>query len=114
MIDFCIELLKKKKRTGQYHLVALALDKNDNILAKEFNSYTKTHPMQAKYAALAGTPDKIYLHAEIRALVMAKTQVDKLVITRIGRNGKPLNAKPCPICELAIKAHGVRRIEYST
>lgn len=114
MIDYGISLLRKTQRTGKYHLIAIALNKQGHILSKALNSYTQTHPKQAKYAALAGLPEKHYLHAEIAAIVKAKVQVDKLVIVRIGKNGQPMNAKPCPICELAIKAHGIRSIEYST
>lgn len=113
LIDYGVQLLRKKPRTGRYHLVAIALDKSGNIIAKSYNSYLKTHPEQAKYAALAGTPYKCFLHAEMGALIKAKTQVDKLVVVRINRAGEPVNAKPCPICEMAIRAHGVKSVEYS-
>lgn len=113
MLTKCIKLLSEKQRDGQYHLVAIALDKSGKVLSTSFNSYRKTHPMQAKYANIAGQPEKHFLHAEIGALVKAKAQVYTLVVARIDKNGKVKNAKPCPICQLAIKAHGVNHVEYS-
>lgn len=113
LIDLGLELLKETERSGQEHLIAFALDKSGKILSKSFNSYTKTHPEQAKYATRAGHPCKTFLHAEIGALVKAKSQVNELVVIRIGRNGLPRNAKPCSVCQLAIEAHGVKKIVHT-
>ena len=48
---------------------ATIYDKRGNILSIGYNSYTKSHPYQAKLAALVDEPYKIYLHAEIQAIV---------------------------------------------
>lgn len=95
------------------HIIATIYDKKGNILAKETNSYIKTHPTQAHYAALAGNPKAIYLHAEIAALVKCKGIPYKIHIERRHKNGVLANAEPCPICKLAIKAAGIKYIEYS-
>jgi hypothetical protein len=41
-------------------------------------------------------------------------QIHKIVISRIGKNHKALNAKPCPICQEAIKAYGIPFVSYTT
>lgn len=83
------------------------------MLAKETNSYSRTHPIQAKYAAKAGEPYKIYLHAEIAALIKAKGKGYKIKIERYNASGKPLLAAPCPICMLAIQTAGIELIEHT-
>ncbi len=88
-------------------------DKKGNKIATATNSYTKTHPLQAKYAKACGMPHKSFLHSEILCLIRAKGKGYKLVIERFGRSGKPLLAKPCPICLMAIKESGIERIEYT-
>lgn len=100
-------------RTKRQNITALAYDRKGNLLAVGKNSYTKTHPLQAKYGKLAGKPNAIYLHAEIAALVRARGNVHKLVVLRYGANGKPLLAKPCKACQLAIKDFGVKQVEHT-
>jgi len=82
-------------------------------LAKSTNSYSRTHPVQAKYAAKAGEPYKIYLHAEIAALVKAKGKGFKIKVERYNTSGEPLLAAPCPICMMAIRAAGIELIEHT-
>ena len=101
------------RRTKRQEITALAYDKKGRLLSVGRNSYTKTHPLQAKYAAKAGKPNAIYLHAEVMALVKARGEVYKIVVLRYGANGKPLLAKPCPACQLAITDFGVKYIEHT-
>lgn len=78
------------------------------------NSYTQTHPLQAKYAREVNQPEKIYLHAEIACLLRAGTKpIHKLVIERYWKDGSPALAKPCPICKKAIEDWGIKIIEYT-
>ena len=59
---------------------------------------------------------EIYLHAEISALVKCKSESDTIVVVRLGgHSGEELrNAKPCPICSLALKDAGIEHIYNST
>lgn len=97
-------------------LTATVYDKRGRQLAKENNSYTQTHPVQYKYANAVGEPTRIYLHAEIAALVKAikNGKPYKLTVERYDRRGLSKCAKPCAACERAIKAFGVKRVEYTT
>ena len=101
------------KRTKRQNITAFAYDKKGNLLAVGRNSYTKTHPLQAKYGRLSGKPGAIYLHAEVSALVRARGEVYRLVVVRYGADGKPLLAKPCKACQLAIRDFGVKRVEHT-
>jgi len=99
--------------TTRYKLTALAFDKKGRLLSVGTNNYVKTHPVQAKYAKKANEDYKIYLHAEIDALIKAKGKVHKLVISRLGANGQFLPSKPCPVCQMAIEDFGVVEVEYT-
>lgn len=99
-----------KKR---FDITAFAYDKRGRLLSIGRNSYIKSHSLQAKFARKAGRPEAIYVHAELAALMKAKQQVHKLVVVRYNKDGTPGNAKPCEICQLAIKEFGVRYVEHT-
>ncbi len=85
-----------------------------NLLATRANSYTKTHPLQAYFAKLVGKPNAIYLHAEIHAIVASgDTQIHRIEIERFNRQGEPVLAKPCTICQKAIKAFDIKEVEHT-
>jgi tRNA(Arg) A34 adenosine deaminase TadA len=99
----------------KHNLTARCYDKKGKLLSIATNSYSKTHPIQAYFATKVGQPAKIYLHAEIHAIIKAgDKKIHKIVISRIGKNHKSLNAKPCPICQEAIKAYGIPFVSYTT
>ena len=112
-MDLAIKVAKSspsKKRVG-----AILLNKNRPI-THGVNRDNKTHPLQAKLADMVGLSEKIYLHAEISALVKCKSEADTIVVVRLGgHSGEELrNAKPCPICSLALTEAGIEHIYYST
>lgn len=108
------------RQAQRHNLTAIIYDKKGNILSIGKNSYVKTHPLQAKYAQKAGEARKdhqLFLHAEIHAITKCRNLdgAYKMLITRYTRDGKPANAKPCAICEAAIKNETpIKRIEYTT
>jgi deoxycytidylate deaminase len=104
------ESSQSRKKVG-----ALLLQKN-KVITQAVNQDTKSHPIQAKFAHMVGLHEKIYLHAEMSALVRCKSDADTIVVVRLGgHSGHELrNAKPCPICQLAIKEFGVEHIYYTT
>lgn len=98
---------------ARYNVEARVYSRKGALLSSASNSYQRTHPKQAYYAKRAGQPDRIYLHAEIAALVKCKGEPYKIVIKRINKDGTLGLAKPCPVCELAIKESGIKIVEYS-
>jgi deoxycytidylate deaminase len=95
-------------------ITAIAYDKRGKILSVGKNSYVKTHPMQARFARWSGNSGRVFLHAEIAALIKARSsRVHKLVIFRYDRHGKPALAKPCECCQAAIEHFGVKLVEYT-
>lgn len=113
------ELAKSVK--GQHKVACVVLDKKGGILSTGVNSFTKTHPKQLEFAKkVKMESDRInflerkYLHAEIAAMLKCPTQGHKIVVVRINNKGEYRMAKPCPICELAIKSYGITKIEYTT
>lgn len=93
-------------------VVAMGFDKRGRLLSVGMNSYHKTHPFQAKYSALQGNGDQIYIHAEIDALLKARNHVHKMVIARYGRTGNQLPSQPCSICLQALMDSGVEELEF--
>lgn len=100
-------------KTKRFEITALAYDKRGKLLSVGHNSYTKTHSLQAHYGMRTGNPNKIYLHAELAALIKARQQVHKLVVFRYNADGSPALAKPCASCQLAIAEFGVKYVEFT-
>lgn len=110
MIDRAIDLAKTSDYP-QHKLGAIVTKKNGRIIAKGVNQ-AKTHPMQAKYAKRSGG-HRMYLHAEIAALVKCREQPHTLYVARHRRDGNVGIAKPCEVCMEAIREAGVKRIVYT-
>ena len=96
-------------------MTAIIYDRKGKVLSVGQNSYIKTHPLQAKHATKVGLPDKQYLHAEVHAIVKCRdlSKAYRIFISRFGKDGQPMLAKPCPVCQSAIKAAGIGQIEYT-
>lgn len=96
-------------------ITAIIYDRRGNVLSIGQNSYVKTHPLQAKHAEIVGEPHKLFLHAEVHAITRCKRldRAHRIFISRYGKDGRPLNAKPCPVCMSAIKATGIEVIEHT-
>jgi len=100
---------------SNHEITAIIKDKKGNILSIGKNSYTKTHPYQAKCADSVGLPEKIYLHAEIDAIIRC-TDISKaysIHTFRQGKSGKWLLAKPCPVCQQAINKTPIKKVFHT-
>lgn len=99
----------------KHHLKAFIYDKKGRILSIGENSYTKSHPKMAEYARKSGTPYKIFLHAEMSAILRCPdlSKAYRIHVHREGKQGDPLNAKPCPICMSAIQATNIKHVTWS-
>lgn len=96
-------------------IIAKCYDKKGRLLSVGMNSYRVTHPMQKYFAERVGLYGKEYLHAEILAMLRAKGQsIYSLTVERYSKDGQPMMAKPCPICQEAIKAFGVKHVSWTT
>lgn len=98
---------------NNYRLCAIIVDKKGKILSIGTNSYHKTHPTQAYYASKSDNANRIFLHAEIDAIVKCKGKADAIYIARLGNSGKPRLAKPCDICRRAIRDLGIEKIVHT-
>lgn len=98
-----------------FSVTAVIYDKRGRVLSVGSNSYVKTHPMQAEHARRAGEPYKIYLHAEIHAITRCPdiAKAHRIAIFRYLEDGSPAEARPCCICQSAIKATGIKFIEHT-
>lgn len=108
--------MKVKKPRAKYSLTAKILDKRGRVLSIGNNSYDKTHPLQIRHALQHGRPEAKFMHAEIQAIVRCKdlSKAKKIIVSRVDKEGNPKNAKPCSICESAIREAGIEIVEYTT
>jgi len=110
MLNRCIKLASKLENKKQ-RIYAIITDNHNRILASGTNSYTKSHCLQAYYCELANQPHKIYIHAELQALVRLKgRKATKIYVARVSKAGLPLPALPCPICKMAILDAGIHEV----
>lgn len=103
--------MSKKRQT----IKAVIYDRKGRVLSIGHNSYVKTHPLQARHAQAAGEPHRFFLHAEIHAIVKCKNlnRAAKIFVSRWDNQGRPQLAKPCAVCQSAIKAAGIREIFHT-
>ena len=103
------ETSPSRKKVG-----AVLMNKN-KVITTATNLDHKSHPIQAKWAEKVGLKEKIYLHAEMAALIKLREDADKIVVVRLGgHDGKSLrNARPCKICEAALRYAGIKHVYYS-
>lgn len=96
-------------------ITAFIYDKKGYVLSIGRNSYIKTHPLQARYATKAGSPHKIFLHAEIAAIARCPdiSKAYRILVTRYNKFGNPMLAKPCPVCQSAIRATPIQIIDHT-
>lgn len=100
---------------ARFEITAIIYDKRGRVLSIGKNSYVKTHPLQHLHSHKVGLPHKQFLHAEIHAIAKCKNleKAHKIVVMRFDKSGKPLLAKPCPVCQSAIGAAGIPIIEHT-
>jgi len=103
--------MASKLENKKQRVFAIITDNHNRILARGGNSYTKSNPLQAYYCELSNQPHKIYIHAELQALVRLKgRKADKIFVARVNKKNEPLPSQPCPICKLAILDAGIKKV----
>lgn len=106
-------LINDRSTRRKYRIIAAALDKKGRVLAVRTNDYQCSHPLQKYFAQQVGSPESIFLHAEIATLIAARKEVHTLLVARINAAGEPVPANPCPICSKAIEAFGVKEVIHT-
>lgn len=103
------------KSIGKQRVCAIITDKKGRIISIAANSYSKTSPFMYKYAKQVGLEDKIYWHAECKAIkqLVDTKHAHKIYIARVTKSDKVGNAAPCPICAAAIKDAGITSVEFT-
>lgn len=110
MLNRCIRLASKLENKKQ-RIFSIITDNHNRILASGTNSYTKSHSLQAYYCELTNQPHKIFIHAELQALVRLKgRKASKIFIARVNKKNEAVPSQPCPICKMAILDAGIKEI----
>lgn len=93
-------------------MAALIVDRRGKIIAQGINQ-RKSHPLQAKFS---NHPESIYLHAEIAALVDARSENltgATMYVARVLKDGTPALAKPCKGCQKALISFGLKDVIWT-
>lgn len=98
---------------NKYAVGALAIDGSGSIISLAFNSYQKTHPMMKQLASKTKRKEAIYLHAEVSALIKSKGQAKTIIVSRLTANNNIALARPCPICQMALKQAKIDQVYYT-
>ena len=89
-----------------------AYDKRGRLIVATINDPRKSHPLMAKYAKQCGEPERINLHAEARAVILADKDIHTLHVVRVGPKGIPKPSLPCHICRSIIQDTGIKEVVY--
>ena len=111
------------KSDCRHKIGCLILDGRGKVISSGYNSM-KTHPVQKEYSFLQGEEYKVYLHAEVSALVSLSRRYSSnpgkkkgkpyhLYTLREDKNGNLVMSRPCPICYEYIKDSGIKWISYT-
>ena len=99
---------------GRHLITATVRDKRGRVLSVATNQYGKSHPLQRHFAMLCGEDERVYLHAELSALLRCRDKIPYSIhVERYTKDGHPALAAPCPICRKALAAFGVKHITYT-
>ncbi len=104
------EMSPSRKKVG-----AVLYNSRRRVITTAVNNDYKSHPRQAWWAQRVGLDEKIYLHAEMACLIKAREAADTIVVVRLGgHDGNSLRqARPCPVCEPALRYAGIKHVYYS-
>lgn len=102
-------------RRQQQTITAVVYDKRGRVLSIGNNSYVKTHPLQFEHAQKVNLPDKVFLHAEIAAIIKCRDldSAHRMFVSRWYKDGTAANAKPCPVCMSAIAATNIKIVDHT-
>lgn len=115
MLDYAVSKARSLPvERGQQRIYAVIVDKKGKLVAEAANSYVKTHPQQKSYSLMAGCSEhKAFLHAEMRAMILARGEGHTMFVARVGYKGDVLPGVPCEVCQLAIRDSTLKHIVSS-
>ncbi len=98
----------------KYKIAAIITNKRNKVLSIGWNSYSKSHPKQLRWAKKNHNSHRIFLHAEISAIIRCKDGIPyHIYVARVNRKGEARLAKPCKICKMAIMDVGIKKVVYT-
>ncbi len=105
--------IAKSANASGYHFGAVIFD-GRNVISTGW-CQEKSHPRQARYMRWAPEykRNNSWLHAEMHALICARTDVagHDMIVARWAE-GKLKNSHPCPACWQAMMVAGIRGVGY--
>lgn len=118
-IEYCLSRARQIPYVRGYQRIYSAVVSDKGVILGEgANQYQKSHPKQKEYSLKAGLdPARCYLHSEVYSILQAAKKNPKrckLIVARVGSNGRALDAEPCISCKIAIREAGfIEEVNYS-
>lgn len=100
----------------KFVITATTFDRKGRVIASGINEYNRSHPLQKYFSIKAGQSEqKCWKHAELSAILNSKGKdIHSIFVQRFAADGSFALAKPCPSCQEAIKAFGIKSVSYTT
>lgn len=84
------------------------------IVAVGINSFCDSSRRQRDLARRTRNPERVYDHAEVRLLArLGSRHCTSVWVLRLLRDGRSGLAKPCEVCQLALRQQGIKHVWYS-
>jgi len=112
MLKYYAEAREALRHSTNKEKVFAVAEYKGRKVAEAINCYTRSHKRQREYARRAGFPAKVYLHAEIAALIKSRCRVDSMYIYRLNKKGEMLPSKPCAVCQLALTELKIQQVYF--
>lgn len=113
MLNVAIEKARENP-VHKYQFCAIITTKRSRIVSIGYNSFSKTHTLQAHYSRKHNKKDACFLHAEISAILKAKGKGSVLYVARVRKDNTAALARPCPACMAAIRQEtNLKKVIYT-
>jgi len=114
MLNRCLHIAKQVQNKKQ-NICAIITNRKGNVLSIGTNSYSKSSPLQKRYADRVGAVNKIFNHAEIDAIkkLPYASKPYNIFVARVSKEGYSLPCRPCEICSLALRETKIFNIYHT-
>lgn len=113
ILDNLVQIAVDNAKQSQHkYRIGAVIWKGKNIISTGYNhSFKSARSVNRKYLEYRHS-----IHAEVDAIINAKRDLKRcnILVIRINKNDKLVNAKPCKYCMGYLEYVGIKNIYYST
>jgi len=102
MLSTAVQLARENP-VHKFKFGAVISTKRNKIISTGQNSFSRTHPLQARYGKKHIHEDACFVHAELASIIKARGKGHTLWVARVKLTDEIGLAKPCPSCMAVIQ-----------